>query len=74
MSIEDKSIDSLEDIAKYTPNLMLYNTGQEGLIVPSIRGISGNVLSYSTPVGCMLMEFLLLVLLVLMMQLVILKE
>lgn len=51
MSIEDKSIDSLEDIAKYTPNLMLYNTGQEGLIVPSIRGISGNVLSYSTPVG-----------------------
>lgn len=51
ISIEDKSIDSLEDIAKYTPNLMLYNTGQEGLIVPSIRGISGNVLSYSTPVG-----------------------
>ncbi|MFV0561694.1 TonB-dependent receptor [Malaciobacter mytili] len=51
ISIEDKSISSLEDIGKYTPNLILYNTGQEGLIVPSIRGISGNVLSYSTPVG-----------------------
>ncbi|WP_418180131.1 TonB-dependent receptor [Aliarcobacter lanthieri] len=51
ISIEDKSIESLEDIAKYTPNLMLYNTAQEGLIVPSIRGISGNVLSFSTPVG-----------------------
>ena len=51
ISIEDKSIQKLEDIAKFTPNLMLYNTGQEGLIVPSIRGISGNVLSYSTPVG-----------------------
>lgn len=51
ISIEDKSISSLEDIAKYTPNMMLYNTGQEGLIVPSIRGISGNVLSFSTPVA-----------------------
>lgn len=51
IALEDKSISSLEDIAKYTPNLMLYNTGQEGLIVPSIRGISANVLSYSTPVG-----------------------
>ncbi len=51
ISIEDKSISSLEDIGKYTPNLILYNTGQERLIVPSIRGISGNVLSYSTPVG-----------------------
>jgi len=51
MQIEDKSITSLEDIAKYTPNLMLHNTGQDGLIVPSIRGISGNVLSFSTPVG-----------------------
>lgn len=51
ITLEDKSISSLEDIAKYTPNLMLYNTGQEGLIVPSIRGISANVLSYSTPVG-----------------------
>lgn len=51
ISIEDKSIESLEDIAKYTPNLMLYNTGQEGLVVPSIRGISGNVLAHSTPIG-----------------------
>lgn len=51
ISLEDKSIESLEDIAKYTPNLILYNTAQEGLIVPSIRGISGNILSFSTPVG-----------------------
>lgn len=51
ISLEDKSIETLDDIAKYTPNLMLYNTGQQGLTSPSIRGLSANILSYSTPVS-----------------------
>ncbi len=51
LALEDKSIESLDDIAKYTPNLMLYNTGQQGLTSPSIRGLSANILSYSTPVS-----------------------
>lgn len=51
MSLEDKSISSLDDIAKYTPNLLLFNTGQKGLTAPSIRGITGNILSFSSPVS-----------------------
>ncbi|MCJ8328354.1 MAG: TonB-dependent receptor [Campylobacterales bacterium] len=50
-SMEDKSISSLIDIAKYTPNLLLFNTGQQGLTAPSIRGIAANILSYSSPVS-----------------------
>ncbi|NCD11072.1 MAG: TonB-dependent receptor [Epsilonproteobacteria bacterium] len=51
LDLEDKSIESLDDIAKYTPNLMLFNTGQQGLTPPSMRGLSANVLSFSTPVS-----------------------
>ncbi len=51
LAIEDKSINSLDDIAKYTPSLLLFQTGQQGLTSPSIRGISANILSYSTPVS-----------------------
>ncbi len=51
IALEDKSIGSLGDIAKYTPNLLLFNTGQEGLTSPSIRGISAKILSYSSPVS-----------------------
>lgn len=51
LALEDKSIESLDDIAQYTPNLMLFNTGQQGLTPPSIRGLSANVLSFSTPVS-----------------------
>ncbi|WP_324171564.1 TonB-dependent receptor [Sulfurimonas sp.] len=50
-AIEDKSISTLDDIAKYTPGLLLFNTGQEGLTSPSIRGIGANILSYSSPVS-----------------------
>ena len=51
ISIEDKSISSLEDIGKYTPNLMFFNRGQQGLTSPSIRGISASITSYSSPVS-----------------------
>ncbi|MCV6606674.1 MAG: TonB-dependent receptor, partial [Campylobacterales bacterium] len=49
--IEDYSISTLEDIGKYTSNLMLFNTGQQGLTSPSIRGIAASVATYSTPVS-----------------------
>lgn len=37
--IEDKNIDSITDIADYTPNFINFNSGIVGLYVPSIRGI-----------------------------------
>ena len=49
--IEDKQISNLDDIAKFTPNLLLYNTGQQGLTWPSVRGISANISPLSTPVA-----------------------
>lgn len=49
--IEDSSIDTVEDIAQYTPNLFLFNTGFQGLTTPSIRGVSANLLSFSSPVS-----------------------
>lgn len=51
IDIEDKSILNLKDIAKYTPNLMLFHSGQSGLTLPSIRGVSGSILSFSSPVS-----------------------
>ena len=51
LKLEDSSIDTLEDMARYTPNLFLFNTGFQGLISPSIRGISANIVSYSSPVS-----------------------
>jgi iron complex outermembrane recepter protein len=51
MSLEDKSISDLSDIAKYTPNLLMFNTGTQSLVIPSIRGISAGVVSYSSPVS-----------------------
>lgn len=50
-TIEDNSIDTIKDIAKYTPNLFLFNTGFQGLTTPSIRGVSASLLSYSSPVS-----------------------
>ena len=51
LKMDDYSIHSLEDIGKYTPNLLFFNTGQQGLTSPSIRGIAASVASYSTPVS-----------------------
>lgn len=50
-TIEDNSIDTIKDIAKYTPNLFLFNTGFQGLTTPSIRGVSASLLSFSSPVS-----------------------
>lgn len=51
ISMEDNSISTLEDIGKYTPNLLFFNTGQQGLTSPSIRGIAASITSYSSPVS-----------------------
>ncbi len=50
-TLKNNIITKLDDIALYTPGLLLFNTGEEGLITPSIRGISGNISSFSTPVS-----------------------
>ena len=50
-TLKNNTITKLDDIALYTPGLLLFNTGEEGLITPSLRGISGNISSFSTPVS-----------------------
>lgn len=49
-SLEDRQINTLDDLDKYVPNLLLFQTGQQGLTPVSMRGISSNVLTFSTPV------------------------
>lgn len=49
--IEDKNIKSIEDIAKYTPNLYLVNPGDFGALGPSSRGLYSDTSSVSTTVG-----------------------
>lgn len=51
ISMQDKSISSLDDIAKYTPGLLLFNASKKGLTVPSIRGIYANITSFSSPIS-----------------------
>jgi iron complex outermembrane receptor protein len=49
--IENRNISYLEDIALYTPSLLMFNTGEVALTTPSIRGIVSNISAFSTPVG-----------------------
>ncbi len=51
ISLEDKSISTIDDIPKYTPNLLFFNGAKKGLTAPSIRGIYANVSSFSSPVS-----------------------
>lgn len=51
ISMGDKSISNLKDVAKYTPGLMLFHEGQEGVTTPSIRGISASSINPHSPVG-----------------------
>jgi len=51
LSLEDRSISTFDDIAKYTPNLYLFSGAKKGLTSPSIRGLYGNVTSFSSPVA-----------------------
>ncbi|WP_419773719.1 TonB-dependent receptor [Halarcobacter sp.] len=49
--IENKNIETLEDIGAYVPSLMFFNSGQGGLSAPSMRGVTANIVSFSTPVS-----------------------
>lgn len=46
--IEDMQIESVKDIAKYTPNLLLFNINSSGVLMPTIRGLSTDYGSFST--------------------------
>ena len=49
--IQKRNISYLEDIALYTPSLLMFNAGEVGLTTPSIRGLVSNISAFSTPVG-----------------------
>jgi len=46
--IEDMRIESAKDIAKHTPNLLLYSPNSTGILMPTIRGINTDYGSFST--------------------------
>lgn len=48
--LEDRGIDSISDVADFTPNFVNVSSGIVGLYIPSIRGISQDG-SGGTPVG-----------------------
>jgi len=49
--IQDMQIDSIKDIAKYTPNLLLFNKNSNGSLMPTIRGINTSYGSTESAVG-----------------------
>ncbi|WP_324171831.1 TonB-dependent receptor [Sulfurimonas sp.] len=50
-AIEDKKIETIEDIAQYTPNLMMFSYGRSDAISPSLRGVSSNIVNQDVTVG-----------------------
>jgi len=46
--IQDMQIESAKDIAKYTPNLLLFNINSSGVLMPTIRGLNTDYGSFST--------------------------
>lgn len=50
-AIEDQSILSVEDVAKYTPNLVIFEDGMSDRKTPSMRGIYAAAESFSTSTG-----------------------
>jgi len=48
--IEDTKIESVKDIAQYTPNFMVFDYGS-GMVAPSIRGLTSEVTTLSTSAG-----------------------
>jgi len=49
--IEDKNINTLKDIGKFTPNVMTYDTGIETSVAPSIRGLFAEILTLESAMG-----------------------
>jgi len=50
-SIDDIGIEKIEDIAAYTPNLMMFGYGGDGSLSTSIRGVYTDIMSPTVPVG-----------------------
>jgi len=50
-AIEDKKIEVVEDIAQYTPNLMMFSYGRSDATAPSLRGVTSNIVNQDVTVG-----------------------
>ena len=50
-AIEDKGIQSVRDIADFTPNLVIFEDGMSDRKTPSMRGIHAATESFSTSTG-----------------------
>jgi len=50
-AIDDMQIESVKDIAKYTPNLLLFNINSSGVLMPTIRGLNTDYGSFSTSIA-----------------------
>jgi len=51
ISIEDKHIELVEEVAAYTPNLMFFTFGSDSQISPSLRGIYSDMESKTVPMA-----------------------
>ena len=51
LDIEDKKIESMQDLADFVPNLMIYQHGIPGKNVPTMRGISARPDSFRVSTG-----------------------
>jgi len=51
ISMEDKQIDTVRDLASYTPNLMFFEHGASGMVSPSSRGIFAEMQTLTTSIG-----------------------
>ncbi|MTI60088.1 MAG: TonB-dependent receptor [Firmicutes bacterium] len=49
--IQDKKIESVEELANYIPNLMIFNNGASAMNSPSMRGLHASVESLTTSTG-----------------------
>ena len=49
--VKDLNIESLSDVAAFTPNFYFYEPGVSGMSIPSVRGIYADLHSHTVPVG-----------------------
>ena len=50
-SIEDLKIESIADVAAFTPNFMIYENGMSGVNAPSMRGMFSDIHSHTVSAG-----------------------
>jgi len=51
LDIEDKKIESMQDMADFVPNLMIYEHGHPGINAPTMRGITAAPESFGVSTG-----------------------